>query len=257
MFQNDHPDWFDRASAPHAFLKEVQRILESGDDLNGFPPTKYWRFKSDRPLEHWINDNSLYTKCEFQRYFRFLLQNGLSFFYCTPRESDCSLFEIFYIIDRLYSLPPIVNGIAQQLLALGYGRRELHPADIPVRDEQLDDTRDLLNSGDLHRNASRVLQSLVNRFDAGFLSLLQLSQIAIQRIIGGANFARRVFFISPHIPHALFQYVADPTELMQSGYVVYIPDDYYDITDFSTSDNDNNMLDIDPFDNNLFFNEFY
>ena len=198
VFQNGHPDWDDRASAPHAFLREVQRIFESGDDLNGFHPTKYWRFKSDRPLEQWINDNSLFNKwvieddVKFQRYFRLLLRNGLSFFYFTPRESYRSLFEIFYTVDPVYSFTPIANGIAQQLLALGYGRRELHPADIQVRDEQLDDTRDLLNSGDLHRNASRVLQSLVDRFDAGPLSLLQLSRIAIRPAIGGADFARRV-----------------------------------------------------------------
>ena len=56
VFQNGHPNWYDRASASHAFLKEEQRILESGDNSNGFYQTKYWRFKSDRPLKHWINN---------------------------------------------------------------------------------------------------------------------------------------------------------------------------------------------------------
>ena len=126
-----------------------------------------------------------------------------------------------------------------------------------MREEQLDGTRDLLNPGGIHRNASRVLQSLVDRFDAGPISLLQLSRIAIRRAIGGADLARRIFLISPHIRHALFQYVADPTELMQSSFVGYIPHDYDDMTDFSISDHDNDMLDFHPFDNDLFFNEFY
>ena len=34
--------------------------------------------------------------------------------------------------------------IAYQLLALGFGRRELHPGDLPVRDEHLKETRRIL-----------------------------------------------------------------------------------------------------------------
>ena len=114
---------------------------------------------------------------------------------------------------------PFVEGIARQLLALGYGRRELHPAPLPLLDENLNDMRRA--SARLvppKRKRELLLKSLVEEFRAGPLSLQQLARIAIRRAVGGADFARKMNRLAGCIPPALLQYVADPTELMLSDY---------------------------------------
>ena len=165
------------------------------------------------------------------RFTSFLLRNGLSFFYIFPMrnpekipvdwawESDSAnksmLQPLFLQHPRMpESLLPFARGIAQQLLALGYGRRELHPAPLPLLDEHLDDTCRALA---LYQSEwKNELQSLVQLFRESPLSLQRLARIAVRRAVGGADFARQVRRLAGHIPLALVQYVADPTELMLS-----------------------------------------
>lgn len=62
----------------------------------------------------------------------------------------------------------------------------------------------------------RRLKSIINRFDAGPLSLLELSRIAVRRAIGDTDFKRRVRALSERVPPRLLTYIADSTELMLS-----------------------------------------
>ena len=165
------------------------------------------------------------------RFTSFLLRNGLSFFYISPMRNPEKIpahweWELYSanksLLQPLFlqhprmpeGLLPFARGIAQQLLALGYGHHELHPAPLPLLDKQLDDTcRALaLNQSEWKKE----LKSLVHIFSEGPLSLQRLSCIAVRRAVGGADFARLVRRLAGHIPPALVQYVADPTELMLS-----------------------------------------
>lgn len=180
---------------------------------------------------------------EAYRFTCFLLRNGLFFFYISPFrnpekspdhwESESKNVNTSLLLPLfLKHLPmperflPFARGIAQQLLALGYGRRELHPAPLPLLDEQLDDTRrDLERFVELYQNECKSinvieLQSLVQHFREGPLSLQRLARVAVRRAVGGADFARQVRRLAGLIPPALVQYVADPTELMLSGEAV-------------------------------------
>ena len=93
----------------------------------------------------------------------FLLRNGLSFFYisvlqnhemcnfccfCDMDKVNKSLLRSLFMYDARMPkcLLPFSRGIAQQLLALGFGRRELHPAPFTLLDEHLDDTRQVLKN---------------------------------------------------------------------------------------------------------------
>ena len=64
--------------------------------------------------------------------------------------------------------------------------------------------------------AINEMQSLVQHFRDGPLSLERLARVAVRRAVGGTNFPRQVRRLAGHIPPALVQYVADPTELMSS-----------------------------------------
>ena len=110
--------------------------------------------------------------------------------------------------------------IARHLLALGYGRRELHPGDLPVREEHLCLTRDTLyvleevDSDGKWKSEFRDLQQLVDHFDAGPLTLQQLARIAIRRAVGGVDFARRIRKIAHLTPPPLLKYVTEADELL-------------------------------------------
>ena len=107
--------------------------------------------------------------------------------------------------------------IAYQLLALGYARRELHSGDLPVRNESLEFTRDLISFQHNHpeyKSEYRHLQRLVDHFDAGPLTLQQLARIAIRRAVGGVDFARRIRKLAHLTPPPLLRYVADADELL-------------------------------------------
>ena len=106
--------------------------------------------------------------------------------------------------------------IAHQLLALGYGRRELHPGDLPVRDEHLKVTRmtGVEISDGKWEYEFRDVQQLVDHFDAGPLTLQQLARIAIRRAVGGVDFARHIRKIAHLTPPPLLKYVAEADELL-------------------------------------------
>ena len=228
------------------FGKQIQRqfraAFESGADLNLMLPFRYARFSSYPQIrEHrFVNlicyDLLYHVFCADpmrnkwsiqQQVFKFLLINGLSYFYliCEYRNpsgivyppTSESLLQLLFLAewnDLPSSLLPLAQAIALQLLALGYGRRELHTDSFPARDPNLFVTRFILfhSHADYNMEARRELQSLIDHFDAGPLTLQQLARIAIRRAVGGADFARQVRRIASHIPPLLFLYVAEPSE---------------------------------------------
>ena len=108
-------------------------------------------------------------------------------------------------------------GVASQLFSWGYERRELHPTCLPVFDGDLDATRDamgeLLTVGEVIGAGQHQL--LIESFDAGPLTLRELSRIAIRRAVGGAYFERRLRALKgSFLPATLLKYVADSTEQM-------------------------------------------
>lgn len=185
---------------------------------------------------------------EMDSYVRVLLHNGLAYFYFNPldyskriqysNDEEVHYYEGESIFQLLFDclpkgyLSPLFRGICHQLLALGYGRRELHPADFHVDDEHLDATRRALRlfpsersyfnqnifDGDIYQTipsaADAELKALISSFDAGPLSLQQLSRIAIRRAVGGAMFHRHMQRIAQLLPSALHKYVAEPTEML-------------------------------------------
>lgn len=158
------------------------------------------------------NVNSLQVK--FRLSFYMLLRYAPSS--TNPEQLD---FENASFLDRLFYACGVrrrefCRGIAWQFLALGYGRRELHPDGVPLFDEHLDCTREAHNS-DPDDYCAAELQALVDRFDSGPLSLLQLARIAVRRAVGGKYFVRQMSELVSSLPRSLFEYVADPTELMQ------------------------------------------
>ena len=189
-----------------------------------------WTNIFDNPIE--LNGKLNYVGIrDVNRFTIFLLRNGLSFFY--KRSSwqwqwewvsadNTMLTSLILQYSRMpEALLPIARGIAHQLLALGYGRRELHPAPLLLHDEHLVAMTRQLQYHATHSISSKLigldeLQSLVQHFREGPLALQRLARIAIRRAVGGAAFAKQVLRLAGHIPPALVQYVADPTELMLS-----------------------------------------
>ena len=186
-------------------------------------------------------------------YFNFIMRNGLSFFYRDPfGEQYCKFGDHFSLFGRLFTTASIqlfqkeslliVRRLCHRLLALGYGRRELHPGDLFIPDERLRHTRRFIElcDNDL-RNAMlnpfplsdrqwshqllkrcqstlivrRELQALVDQFDAGPLTLQQLARIVIRRAVGGIHFELRVRTLSALLPRPLFKYVASGETLDQ------------------------------------------
>ena len=105
---------------------------------------------------------------------------------------------------------PISRGIAAQLLALGYGRPETHPVGVPLLEPRLDATRlaavgKTFASGSIvstfiDEEKKRELLALVDRFDAGPLSLLRLARIAVRRSVAGKYFALHIRALIPLMP---------------------------------------------------------
>ena len=118
-----------------------------------------------------------------------------------------------------------VGGIARQLLALGYCRRELHPAPLTLLDENLNIMRLTFERYERYSTPTSHIESLLKSLEellhAGPLSLKQLARIAIRRAVGGIDFARQVKRLKSRITPPLLEYVADPTELMLSDDKVY------------------------------------
>lgn len=112
----------------------------------------------------------------------------------------------------------ICRSISSQLLSLGFGRRELHPEGEPIHDANLKSTRELLqrlrasNAGHEDLRVSE-LQSLVDRFDAGPLTLQQIARVAVRRAVGGSHFKSRVEALADRLPRALYLYVSEASEM--------------------------------------------
>ena len=128
---------------------------------------------------------------------------------------------LFFELLECSSYKQFVGGIARQLLALGYCRRELHPAPLTLLDENLNIMRLTFESYQSLASHIGLLKSLEKLLHAGPLSLQQLARIAIRRAVGGVDFARQVNRLKGRIPPPLLEYVADPTELMLSDDEVY------------------------------------
>ena len=151
-------------------------------------------------------------------------------------------FSLILEIFRFEHLEDNIS-ICRQLLALGYGRRELHPKGVFLHDKNLEAFRRIISemqeSADFVRHQKQLvldsgqvlsenddsmialglqalqeLQMLVNAFDAGPLSLLKLSRIAVRRAIVGVHFARHIKALSPILPPLLYNYLSDPTEFL-------------------------------------------
>lgn len=237
--------------------RQLRAVLESGADLNlmlldrnenglwsNFHPKRMVKLtcydlfcdfqKRGNESNMFIDSSREWIR--LHKILKFLFENGLSFFYYTiyhPRR------DLYPDVDNLisesllnplewseFALPllPLARGIALQLLALGYGRRELNTGSYPVRDANLSATRELvafyINENEME--ARRELQSLIDQFDAGPLTLQQLARIALRRAVGGVDFARRVRRIKSIIPPPLFDYVAEPSEYLLTDDEVHI-----------------------------------
>ena len=161
-----------------------------------------------------IQDSTIYENIAL--YFKFIIRNGLSFFYDEFDDSN----PLFYTIIRSAlahenEALSIARRFCHQLLSLGYGRCELHPGDLPVRDERLKQTRLLMEfvlpfeSDAIKLQLQSELQSLVDQFDAGPLTLQQLARIAIRRTVGGIHFEQLIRTLSSLLPPLVLKYVAE------------------------------------------------
>lgn len=150
-----------------------------------------------------------------------LFRHGLFYFLCDNLCSNDKSFinklfrrcrgysQNYSFANRPISDVKICRAIARQLMALGYGRRELHPDCENLLDENLDETHKQIS-----RWISHELRLLVRLFDSGPLTLLQLSRIAVRRALCASFFAGRVQLLSSYLPPLLLQYVANPSEYM-------------------------------------------
>ena len=228
--------------------RQFRAVLESGANLNLMLPYRYglwyyWNRERKRVklvcydlffdvldrahYADYIPHYMLHRWINLHKLLKFLINSGLSFFYYTiylrrglsgfnhPENSE-SLLRLLAWSESLLPLLPLVRAIALQLFALGYGRRELHTGSFPARDANLFATRSLLvfMQEEKYMEVRRKLQSLVDNFDAGLLTLQQLARIAVRRAVGGVDFARQVRRIKSHIPQLLFEYVAEPSEYL-------------------------------------------
>ena len=139
---------------------------------------------------------------EVHLFTQFLLRNGLSFFYGVPlwRGGADRMFQwkglvswyafawlsisllrlLFIKLLECSSYVPFVGGVAQQLLALGYGRRELHPLPLALFDENLHDMRCKLVLTPISQS-ELLLKSLVEQFIYLFIYLQSLCTTIVSR----------------------------------------------------------------------------
>lgn len=211
---------------PRDFIYSTCEAIKSGIDPNKLLCSQRYNWlicSSQFKQKHFfllslicsLCERVFFEKEEFYELIALLLSNGLSFFYgeetksCLNHQVDCSLSNIYHS-DLEF---------ASELLALGYGRRELHPADIQILDENLEASGRkqatenfdiLLEECSWHRDKLIEFQSLLNHFDSGPLTLQQLSRIAVRRAVGGYDFARRIRVLETRLPPPLLEYVCDP-----------------------------------------------
>lgn len=221
--------------------KHLEKIFESGADINRLMPVKSVSFSvglNKKTIINWrnvicldlfhLNDIRgrsgafLYVRhIELHSTLKFLLHHGLSFFHGNPigsynkPDGESLLRTFFGSYPYSNRSLPAARAIALQLLALGYGRLEVHTAGVRPRDESLIDTRRHMASLQLsHAEAARELEAIVEHFDSGPLTLQQLSRIAVRRAVGGGDFARRVREVI--LPPTVLNYVAEASEHMPS-----------------------------------------
>ena len=135
------------------------------------PPKKIRVLRHYDILSSWCEkprDYPFFESRSIRRYTRLLLRNGLSYFYGDVMMDYRNEYYGYGFApdmapDQHHNLPQLQLGqigvlitcdwftkqkrcirIAYQLLALGFGRREVHPGDLPVRDEHLVLTRDTI-----------------------------------------------------------------------------------------------------------------
>lgn len=216
------------------FHQQLLAQLQAGCDLNDI----LIRFQSQlwTGARHKCVD--VYRTFQDGRYFhdmveyiRFVLRNGLAYFYDDSIHPDSayprySFNESFVMIAYFYDYGPDYREeteyiawkqLARQLLALGYGRRELHPHALPVRDEGLAQTRrEMMRRTEVYERKEREgLQQVIAHFDSGPLTLQQLARVAIRRALGGSHFERRANALAHRLPPAMFEYVAAANEFLR------------------------------------------
>lgn len=235
---------------PSQFLCELHRLLLSGCDLNQLmfaqeavydppypitPAAAFYKrvYKQFRYPFYYdllqkldigdIHHHEVYLKeftqvAEIVRYFKFLLRNGLAFFYGYYPDDFGTRSVLVKLIEYTEERHmPTARAIAHQLLALGYGRSELHPGGFPVRDERLADTRQRIDRANNHcgqQEFIRNAESFVKHFNAGPMTLQQLARIAIRRAVGGVYFEQNMRTIAHLMPPPLFKYVAKAKEML-------------------------------------------
>lgn len=103
-----------------------------------------------------------------------------------------------------------------QLLALGYGRCEVHPVGMELVDERLEAARLELRANTrpvVPGVRAEELANVLNSNDKVPLTLQQLARIAVRRAVGGSNFGLHVLSLKSHLPPILFESVENPMKL--------------------------------------------
>lgn len=212
------------------------QAVEAGDDMNALDVKQMavWSARRSKVGEMNVFSVASVASCPsafnffeaVSEFFAFLLRNGLSYFY-GQRTETCLCALLFWpaIQDTSNSAAAEAESeeslrldCAAQLLALGYARRELHPAAMQIVDEKLEATRRELrcrSSGSraIAPSLRERVRVLFECFDAGPLTLQQLARIAVRRAVGGCSFARSVRCLASRLPPPILEYVEEPLKL--------------------------------------------
>ena len=204
----------------------MQQAVESGDDMNAILLQQkiVWTVCKSTVGEPTVL--SVLSVVHTERTWRslvssveYLLRNGLSYF-LGSRGVTLLRHVLWPEISKQGDPEENVRlDFAKRLLALGYGRREVHPAGLQILDENLEATR--LE----HRTRSFQIeghtddfQLLVKCYDTACLTLQQLARIAVRRAVGGSDFARRVRSLQTQLAPSLLEYVADPMKVPERDF---------------------------------------
>ena len=189
----------------------VQQAVESGDDVNAILLQQkiVWTVRKstvDKPTVLSVLSvvHSVRTWRSLVSSIAYLLRNGLSYFL---GSRGVTLLRHLLWLEIPIPVDPEENvrlDFAKKLLALGYGRREVHPAGLQILDENLEATRLELEG--------------LKCYDKAVLTLQQLARIAVRRAVGGSGFARRVCSLQSQLPPSLLEYVADPMKLPERDF---------------------------------------
>ena len=199
----------------------VQQAVESGDDVNAIllQQNILWPLCMPTVLSVLSVVNTEQTWRFLVSSVAYLLRNGLSYFL---GSRNVTLFRNLLWPEFSIPVDPKENirlDFAKKLLALGYGRREVHPAGLKILDENLEATRSELRTRSFNIVGHRGdFQQLVKCYDTACLTLQQLARTAVRRAVGGSHFVRRIDTLKSHLPRCLFEYVADPMKLPERDF---------------------------------------